>query len=154
MITVEMVPPDLFIKRLAMYIKENIKTVTPPDWAIFAKTASFKERVPDNPDEWWYIRAASLLRKLYINGTIGIEKTRVIYGGRKRRGTRPEKFVKAPGHANRLILQQLEKAGLVQKIKNKGRTLSPKGRSLLDRLALEIFKELADNNPSLKIYLE
>ncbi|MEM3856465.1 MAG: 30S ribosomal protein S19e, partial [Saccharolobus sp.] len=34
------------------------------------------------------------------------------------------------------------------------RILSPKGRSLLDKLSLEIFKELSDNNPSLKVYLE
>ncbi|QGA67690.1 30S ribosomal protein S19e [Sulfolobus sp. E11-6] len=154
MITAEMVPPDLLIKRLAIYLKENVKTVNPPEWTLLAKTANFKERVPDNSEDWWYIRAASLLRKLYINSIIGIEKTRTIYGGRKRRGTRPEKFVKAPGHANRLIFQQLEKAGLVQKVKNKGRSLSPKGRSLLDKLALEIFKELAENNTSLKVYLE
>ncbi|MEM3939018.1 MAG: 30S ribosomal protein S19e [Saccharolobus sp.] len=154
MITVEMVPPDILIKKLALYIKENMKTVTPPNWALYAKTASFKARVPDNPEEWWYIRAASILRKLYVNSHLGIETIRKVYGGRKRRGTRPEKFVKAPGHANRLILQQLEEAGLVQKVKGKGRILSPKGRSLLDKLSLEIFKELSDNNPSLKVYLE
>ncbi|AOL16034.1 30S ribosomal protein S19e [Sulfolobus sp. A20] len=154
MITAEMVPYDILIKRLASYIKENVKTVSPPEWAIFAKTASFKERVPDNPEEWWYVRAASLLRKVYVNGSVGIEKSKIIYGGSKRRGTKPERSVRAPGHANRLILQQLEKAGLVQKVKNKGRVLTPRGRALLDKIAYEIFKELADNNPSLKVYLE
>jgi small subunit ribosomal protein S19e len=153
MITVQMVPTDLFISRLAEYIKENIKEVQPAEWSFYAKTASYKERVPDNPEIWWYIRAASLLRHLYILQPLGVGTTRRIYSGLKRRGARPPKTVKAPGHANRLILQQLEKAGLVQKTK-KGRVLTPKGRSLLDKLSYEIFKELAEKRPELKKYLE
>lgn len=152
MITPKMVPADIFIPRLAEYLKENVKELRPPEWSFIAKTASFKERVPDNPEIWWYIRAASLLRKLYLLGPLGIGKTRKLYSGLKRRGSRPPKTVKAPGHANRLILQQLEKAGLVVKSKE-GRTLSPKGRSLLDKLAYEIFKELAEKKPELKKYL-
>jgi small subunit ribosomal protein S19e len=83
----------------------------------------------------------------------GISTSRTIYSGLKRRGTKPPHTVKAPGHANRLIFQQLEKAGLVIKTKN-GRSLSPKGRSLLDKLSYEIFKGMVENNPSLKKYLE
>ncbi len=152
MITAKMVPPDLLIKRLAEYLKENVKEVQPAEWSFYAKTASYNERVPDNPEEWWYIRAASLLRKLYIRRTIGIERLRKEYSWRKRRGAKPPRSVKAPGHAMRLMLRQLEKAGLVMKTQ-KGRTLSPKGRSLLDRLSYEIFKQLAENNPELKKYL-
>lgn len=152
MITAKMVPPDLLIKRLAEYLKENVKEVQPAEWSYYAKTASYNERVPDAPEEWWYIRAASLLRKLYIRGTIGVERLRREYSWRKRRGTRPPKSVKAPGHAMRLMLRQLEKAGLVTRTP-KGRTLSPKGRSLLDKLSYEIFKQLAEENSELKKYL-
>ena len=153
MITVNMVPADELIKRLSEYLKENVDTVKPPEWALYAKTASYKERVPDDPENWWYIRAASLLRKLYLHQPLGVGETRRLYSGLKRRGSRPPKTVKAPGHANRLIFQQLEKAGLVQKTKE-GRVLSPKGRSLLDKLSYEIFKELAEKRPELKKYLE
>jgi small subunit ribosomal protein S19e len=152
MITADMVPPNLLIDKLANYIKENVKEVQPPEWAFFAKTASYKERVPDDLENWWYVRAASLLRKLYKEA-FGISTSRTIYSGLKRRGTKPPHTVKAPGHANRLIFQQLEKAGLAIKTKN-GRSLSPKGRSLLDKLSYEIFKGLVENNPSLKKYLE
>ena len=48
MITADMVPPNLLIDKLANYIKENVKEVQPPEWAFFAKTASYKERVPDD----------------------------------------------------------------------------------------------------------
>lgn len=153
MITANMVPPELLIERLSEYIKENVKEVQPPQWALFAKTASFKERVPDNIENWWYIRAASILRKLYINDSFGVGTARTIYGGLKRRGSKPSHTVKAPGHSTRLIFQQLEKAGLVVKTQE-GRKLSPKGRSLLDKLSYEIFKDLTEKNPTLKKYLE
>ncbi|MCQ4366330.1 MAG: 30S ribosomal protein S19e [Sulfolobales archaeon] len=152
MITAEMVPADLLIKRLADYLKENVKEVKPKEWSFYAKTASYNERVPDNPEEWWYIRAASLLRKLYLKGPIGVSRLRSEYSWRKRRGSRPPKSVKAPGHAIRVMMQQLEKAGLVKSTKE-GRILTGKGRSLIDKLSYEIFKSLAEKNPELSKYL-
>lgn len=152
MITPKMVPADIFIPRVAQYLKENVKEVEPPEWSYFSKTASFKERVPDNPEIWWYVRAASLLRKLYILAPLGVGESRKLYSGLKRRGAKEQTTVKAPGHANRLILQQLEKAGLVVRTR-KGRVLSPKGRSLLDKLSYEMFKELAEKKPELKKYI-
>ncbi len=150
MVTVRDVPADLLIERLAKYLKEH-KIVNPPHWAMFVKTGSHKERVPDNPD-WWYYRAASILRKLYLaEGPIGIETFRVIYGGLKRRGSAPPHFRKAGGCHIRKILQQLEAAGLVQKTP-KGRVLTPQGRALLDRIAWEIFKELVKVRPELAKY--
>ncbi|BAB66441.1 30S ribosomal protein S19e [Sulfurisphaera tokodaii] len=153
MITPKMVPADVFIPRLAQYLRENVKELQPAEWSYFAKTSSFNERVPDNPEIWWYVRAASLLRKLYFISPLGVGTTRRLYSGLKRRGAKPPRTVKAPGHANRLILRQLEKAGLVIRTK-KGRVLSPKGRSLLDKLSYEMFKELAEKKPELKKYLE
>ncbi|MCY0859429.1 MAG: 30S ribosomal protein S19e [Sulfolobaceae archaeon] len=152
MITAKMVPADILIKRLAEYLKNNVDSIKPPEWTLFAKTASYNERVPDDPENWWYIRAASLMRKLYVKGPFGVETSRTIYSSSKRRGSRPPKTVKAPGHAARLIFQQLEKSGLVIKTK-RGRLLSSKGRALVDKLSYEIFKELAEQNTDLKKYL-
>lgn len=148
-----MVPADVLIPRLAQYLKDNVKELQPPEWSYFTKSASFNERVPDNPEIWWYVRAASLLRKLYFLAPLGVGETQRLYSGLKRRGSKPPKTVKAPGHANRLIFHQLEKAGLVIRTK-KGRVLSPKGRSLLDKLSYEMFKELAEKKPELRKYLE
>jgi small subunit ribosomal protein S19e len=153
MITVNMVPPNIYIEKLAEYVKNNVKEVQPPEWSFFAKTASFKERVPDDVANWWYIRTASLLRKLYVYDSLGLSKSKTVYGGLKRRGSKPPRSVKAPAHSTRLIFQQLESAGLVTKT-NYGRKLSPKGRSILDKLAREIFIELSNQNTSLKKYLE
>ena len=152
MVTVKEVPADAFIEALARYLKENVPQVRPPEWSLFVKTGPHKERVPDNPD-WWYYRAASILRKLYISGEpIGIETFRVIYGGLQRRGVAPPHFRRAGGSHIRKILQQLERAGLVTKEGNKGRVLTPRGRSLLDRLAYEVFQEAVKHIPELKKY--
>ena len=150
------VPPDKLIERLARYLKREVEEVRPPEWAIFVKTGSHVQRPPQDPD-WWYVRCASLLRKLYIHGPIGVERLRSMYGGRKDRGHRPEHHRKAGGSIIRKALQQLEAAGLVEKITDEkghviGRALTPKGRSLLDRLATEVKRELEKVIPELRKY--
>ncbi|WP_131160367.1 30S ribosomal protein S19e [Aeropyrum pernix] len=147
------VPADLLIRRVAMKLKEKYPQVKPPAWAYFAKTGPHKERPPTDRD-WWYVRAASILRKLYKSPEpIGIETFRTIYGGRQNRGSAPEHFRKAGGSVPRKILQQLEEAGLVVKVPGRGRTISPAGRSLLDTTAREIMEELVKTRPELERYL-
>ena len=75
MTTIYDVPADALISRLSDYIKGNIDEVQPPQWAAYAKTGSHVERAPHDPD-WWYVRTASMMRKLYINGPIGISTLR------------------------------------------------------------------------------
>ncbi|MEM1939540.1 MAG: 30S ribosomal protein S19e [Acidilobaceae archaeon] len=147
------VPADMLIRRIAEKLKGEYSQVKPPQWAFYAKTGSHKEYPPKDND-WWYIRAASMLRKLYKAGQpIGIESLRTVYGGRKRRGSAPPHFRKGSGSIIREILQQLEAAGLVSKIPGKGRVLTSKGRSLLDTTAREIMQELVKVNPELSKYL-
>ena len=150
MVTARDVPADRLIARLAARLK-NIEQLKPPDWAAFVKTGVFKEKPPSDPD-WWYVRAASLLRKLYLaDGPIGVGTLRTVYGGRKRNGVAPAHFAKGSGSILRRMLQQLEQAGLV-KMTGRGRVLSPKGRSLIDQVAKEIASELAKENPELAKY--
>ncbi len=147
------VPADLFIKKVASILKEKYGDhVKPPAWAFYAKTGVHKEKPPTDPD-WWYVRAASMLRKLYkANSPIGVKTFRTIYGGRKNRGSKPEHFYKGSGSVARKILQQLESAGLVRTVPGQGRVLSPEGRSLLDKVAKEIFEGLVKARPDLEIY--
>ena len=150
MVTARDVPADRLIAKLAARLK-NIEQLKPPDWAAFVKTGVFKEKPPSDPD-WWYVRAASLLRKLYLaDGPVGVGTLRTVYGGRKRNGVAPAHFAKGSGSILRRMLQQLEQAGLV-KMTGRGRVLSPKGRSLIDQVAKEIASELAKENPELAKY--
>jgi small subunit ribosomal protein S19e len=145
------VPAQQFIDKLAKYLKENVDQVQPPAWAAVAKTGSHVEKQPQNPD-WWYIRAASILRKVYAHQPIGLEKLRADYGGNKGFKVRPNHASKAGGNNIRKIMQQLEKAELLQIASTQGRKMSPKGRKLLQEVADDLHKELAKTAPELSKY--
>lgn len=127
--------PDLYIPKLAEELKK-MPEFQAPEWVIFVKSGVSKQRVPENPD-FWYIRAASILRQLYIQGVVGVSRLRKKYGARKNRGVKPSRFRKASGKMIRVMLQQGEKAGFIEKIKNRdqtGRRLTKKGKEFLDSI--------------------
>ena len=108
--------------------------ITKPDWANFVRTGVYKEREPTQ-DNWWQLRAASMLRTIAVKGPIGTQKLRTKYGGTKNRGMAPDKFMLASGKIIRTILQQLEKSGLVKQDArgaHKGRVATGAGYKLLN----------------------
>jgi len=139
MTTVYDVHPADLISRLTEVLK-GVEEIMPPLWYLQVKTGVAKEKAPERSD-WWYVRAASILRKIYIEGPIGIERLARIYSDKRRRGRAPAHSRKASRKIIRAMLQQLEKAGLVEKYGNRGRILTSKGRSLLDRLSHEVLKK-------------
>ncbi len=142
MTTILRANPQKLIAKAAEELKKQ-KLVQPPVWSKFVKTGHHNERLPENPD-WWFVRSASILRQISKLGPIGTEKLRTKYGGKKNRGHKPEHVYKASGSVIRKILQQLDKSQLTkqtQKDVHKGRILTPKGISLLDKLAVAIVKE-------------
>ncbi|NIW09774.1 MAG: 30S ribosomal protein S19e [Gammaproteobacteria bacterium] len=145
------VPANLLVQRLAYYLKDEVDQITPLPWVSVVKTSSHAQRPPQNAD-WWFTRCASVLRKVYLKGPIGIQRLRAEYGGRKDRGVRPEHTRKGSGTIVRKALQQLEEAKLVESLGNRGRIVTKQGRSLLDRLSTEIKKELEKQLPELKKY--
>ena len=148
--TVYDIPANILIRRLAQDLKSR-EEITAPEWMLFVKTGAHKERAPDDPD-FWYVRCASILRKVYLNGPIGTEKLRINYGGRKRRGVKPNKFQKGGGAIVRTALQQLEKAGFVKKQGTKGREMTDIGRSYMDKLSAVLKTELSEAIPELAKY--
>jgi small subunit ribosomal protein S19e len=141
MVTIYEVPAAILNREIVSELK-NIDELKPPAWASFVKTGVFREKSPTDPD-WWYVRLASLLRKIYVYGPIGVNRLRIKYGGRQRKGNRREHFKKGAGKIIRFGLQQLETLGLVEKKDAKsGRIISAKGRSLMDRTANKILKQL------------
>ena len=132
------VTSDKLIKAMAEDLKNNVKFKM-PEWSLNVKTGAHKERSPENPD-WWWIRSASILRKLYVGGSIGSRRLRVSYGGRKHRGTKPEEFRKAGGKVIRVVLQQFDELGFTEKDTKtkKGRQLTSKGRSYVDKIASKL----------------
>lgn len=109
---------------------EKMEEFKPPSWSGLVKTGVNKERPPQQ-ENWWWIRSASILRKIYLEQTLGVSKLRKSYGGRKNRGHKPEHKFKASGSIIRKMLQQLETAGFVRTEKGKGRKITAKGSAFL-----------------------
>ncbi len=134
MVSVRDVDADILVKKTAEELKKKIQK---PGWAVFVKTGVSKERPPESPD-WWYIRAASIMRRIYLDGPVGIERLRSYYGGLHRRGHKPAHFAKAGGKVIRVILQDLEKNSLIEKADKKGRKITKQGQKFLDGVAKAI----------------
>ncbi len=145
------VPPAVFLPRLANELKTR-HAVEPPVWASFVKTGVHKERAPTQPD-WWYLRSASVLRKIYLQGSIGLTRLSAEYGGKRDRGSAPYHARSGSRSILREIVHQLEKSGLVQRYKTKGRRVTPDGARLLDALSREVLTGLAAQRPELAKYL-
>jgi small subunit ribosomal protein S19e len=148
--TVYDIPANILIRRLAQDLKSRGE-IAPPEWVPFVKTGAHKERAPDDAD-FWFVRCASILRKVYLNGPIGTEKLRIEYGGKKRRGVKPSKFHKSGGAIVRTALQQLERAGFIKKRGNQGREMTDIGRSYMDKLSAALKTELSEAIPDLEKY--
>ena len=137
--TVHDVPHDLLITKLVEQLK-RLPQISPPSWVYYVKTGSHTIRPPSDKD-WWYMRCASLLRKIYLHGPLGLSDLRSSYGGGVSIGYAPRHHRDSGGSAIRKPLQQLESGGLVTKHGNKGRILTSKGRSFLDKISMEVYKE-------------
>lgn len=130
-------PAGELIRNMAEKLKSE-STIKAPAWMGYVKSGPHAERKPQEKD-FWYVRSASVLRKLYIEKNVGVGKLRTWYGRSKSRGSTPEHHVDAGGSIIRKVMQQLEAAGYVKKDKV-GRILTPKGRSFVDKAVMEFYK--------------
>lgn len=132
------VPTQKLIEKLSEELKKN-ENIKPPDWSKYVKTGVSEERPPLQKD-WWFLRSAAVLRKIYLNGPVGVQRLRTAFGGRRRRGHKGAHQRKAGGKIIRLIIQQLEKSGYVKKVEKpkKGRIVTSRGQGLLNKVSKEI----------------
>lgn len=135
MTNVQTIAPARYNAALAAAIKES-GDFEKPEWISFVKSGSHKIR-PVNDEDFWYVRAASILRQIYVHKLVGVQRLRSRYGGRKNRGMKPSRFTKSGGKIIRTILQQAEAAGLIEKAKvgkRHGRQLTHKGKEFLESM--------------------
>jgi small subunit ribosomal protein S19e len=136
---------DVDAKKFIEVCKEELKkveVVKPPAWATFAKTGQSR-KFPPQQEDWWYTRTASILRRIYLDGPVGVQRLRTYYGSRKERGHKPQRFRRSGGSVLRKCLQQLELAGFIQKSQNakkKGRIVSEEGKKFIRKIVLEAKK--------------
>jgi len=134
---------DLDQQEYNLKLAEALKKVPEfksPEWVEFVKSAPSKERPIEDPD-FWYKRAASILKQIYKKKNIGVSRLRTKYGSKKDRGFKPEEFRRAGGKIIRVILQQADKAEFTEiskpvrgtKIKA-GRKLTEKGIEFMENI--------------------
>ncbi|HJJ44954.1 MAG: 30S ribosomal protein S19e [Methanocorpusculum sp.] len=149
MTTVFDIPAGTLINKVAEELKA-VSEIEAPAWAEYAKTGVHKQLPPENPD-WWYVRAAAVLRRIYVDGPLGVERMRTVYGGMQDNGSKPSHFRKGSGSIARKVMQQLEAAGLIEKVPA-GRAVTAKGRKFLDGIAYSLKDEAVKAAPGLAKY--
>jgi small subunit ribosomal protein S19e len=127
-----------FIEAYAEHLKNSDKFEAPV-WSDTVKTAAFKELAPYG-DDWYYIRAASIARKIYLRPGLGVGMLQKWYGGRERRGARTEHFRKASSGIIRSVLIQLQEMKVVEQLPSGGRQVTTVGQQDLDRIAGSVFR--------------
>ncbi len=146
------VPPDALIDALAVRLDGRVEE---PDWARYAKTGADRELAPVQ-DDFWARRAASILRRIGLEGPVGVGSLRTHYGGSKegtnRYGVAPASHADGSGKIVRTIVQQLQEEELVDEAGSAGRQLTGEGRSLLDSVASEVLEDLVEERPELERY--
>jgi small subunit ribosomal protein S19e len=125
-----------FIQRASEKLKGS--NVPKPSYMDYVKSGAGKERIPASPD-FWYVRCASILRQVYLNGPLGVSALRTRYGNRKRHVVHRHHHMKAGGSIIKDAFDALEKLGYVKKT-SKGRIITPQGKSFADKVSNEIIK--------------
>ncbi|XP_020908044.1 40S ribosomal protein S19 [Exaiptasia diaphana] len=135
-VTVKDVNSHAFVKALGAFLKRsgNLKV---PDWVDLVKTGKHKELAPYDPD-WYYIRAASVLRHVYLRGGVGVGALTKVYGGSKSRGTAPSHFERGSSSVARNVLKSLEQMKLIEKASGGGRVITSQGQRDMDRIAGQV----------------
>lgn len=130
------IEPGKYNSALAIALKEE-KMVEKPAWVDLVKTGVSKQR-PTADVDFWYKRAAAILRQIYVRKVVGVERLRTRFGGRKDRGSTPPIFMPAGGKIIRSILQQLDASGLTEKATGTkaGRKLTQKGKEFMESIKI------------------
>jgi len=125
-----------------------------PDWAEFTKTGVGRELPPEQED-FWALRGASLLRKVAVDGPVGVDRLSTAYGDTKQGSTRyrvrPDRKTSGSKKVIRTLLQQLDDAGYINTNEKRGREVTGEGRKLLDETATEVIESL--DRPELERYV-
>uniref|UniRef100_A0A5F7ZE15 Small ribosomal subunit protein eS19 n=1 Tax=Macaca mulatta TaxID=9544 RepID=A0A5F7ZE15_MACMU len=135
-VTVKDVNQQEFVRALAAFLKKSGKLKV-PEWVDTVKLAKHKELAPYD-ENWFYTRAASTARHLYLRGGAGVGSMTKIYGGRQRNGVMPSHFSRGSKSVARRVLQALEGLKMVEKDQDGGRKLTPQGQRDLDRIAGQV----------------
>ncbi len=150
MVNVRNVNTDSLIEKVKEELQKDDR-VKVPEWVQFLKAGIHREKAWEQTD-WYHRRLASTLRKVYLEGPIGISRLSAEYGGRVDRGSKRYHPARGSRFIVRHMLETLEQLGYVKK-DQRGRTVSPRGESFLNKVSVQVIKDLAEKDPRFKKFL-
>ncbi|KAK8801974.1 hypothetical protein WA158_006369 [Blastocystis sp. Blastoise] len=115
-----------FLNIFALFCRLNIEDELPhlfcgkldlPKNHEFMKTRVHNELSPLD-DDWYYVRAAAIARRVYLRPGCGVGALREVFGSKKDNGVRKGHFAKATGGIIRHCMHNLEKLGLMKVSEN------------------------------------
>jgi small subunit ribosomal protein S19e len=143
--------PPIYLPQTPISTRTILTLHLTTGWVDTVKTSHANELPPQSPD-WFYIRAASVARHIYLRKSVGIGRLRKVHGSTKNRGSRPAHHVDASGSVDRKVVQALEKLGIVEKIDEEddggkgGRRITQAGMRDLDRIAMTAVEGESDSD--------
>ena len=139
MATVKDIPAQKFVATLAAHLKKSGKYELPAMHDLI-KTGCHKELPPQDAD-WYYLRLAAVVRKIYLNGGMGVNCLAHAFGGKYWASMARKHHGKAASGNIRFAVQALEAAKLIGKKEGRtGRFITAAGRRELDVIATTMAK--------------
>eukprot|EP00768_Dysnectes_brevis_P000457 gnl/Dysnectes_brevis/109_a130_11433.p1 GENE.gnl/Dysnectes_brevis/109_a130_11433~~gnl/Dysnectes_brevis/109_a130_11433.p1 ORF type:complete len:144 (+),score=31.29 gnl/Dysnectes_brevis/109_a130_11433:33-464(+) len=128
------VPAELFVDAFAAQLKSE-GAFKQPAYTEYAKTGACRDRVPES-DDWYFVRAAAVLRRLYVRRNVGVGAFTKVFGTAYTTKCAPQHFKRSSSKVIRNILQQYEALGYVTQPRNgSGRVMTRKGQKIVDQFS-------------------
>jgi small subunit ribosomal protein S19e len=135
-VTVKDVNQQEVVRALAASFKKSRKLIV-SKWVNTVKLTKHKELAPYD-EKWFYTRAASTARHLYLRGCAGVGSMTKIYRGPQRNRNRPRLFSRGSKSVARRVLQALEGLKMEDQDQDGGHNLTPQGQRDLDKIAGQV----------------
>merc|ERR1712048_1450934 len=119
-VTLKDVPANDYIAAYADFLKKTNK-IELPKWVDLVKTGHYHELTPYDED-WFYTRAAAIMRKIYVKPNVGVGRLANKFGGKERNGSVRKHHAKDSRAVIRACLKALEKAKLMIRYNDPKRT--------------------------------
>merc|ERR1711988_895730 len=119
-VTLKDIPAQDFVAAYADFLKKSNK-IELPSWVDLVKTGHYHELAPYS-DDWFYTRAAAIMRKLYVKPTVGVGRLANKFGGKERNGSARKHHAKDSKAVIRACMKALEKAKLLTRYTDPKRT--------------------------------
>ena len=134
------VPAQDFINAYAQFLQRQGKLEV-PGYVDIVKTSAGNDLPPQEAETWFYKRAASIARHIYLRKQVGVGALNKLYGGAKTEVSDHTNTLMLPVLSTENVSKLLQKIGVLEISPKGGRRISENGQRDLDRIAAQTLEE-------------